>query len=107
MEKISKKIISTTISLTILKSNFKKNIRIMLDEIFEKTFEEIIKQTSESYKKNNNILIQDKLKYHKRKLEFMFEDILNEMLQHLTLDTKCDLEKIEFDLEKIDECPYA
>ena len=79
----------------------------MLDEIFEKTFEEIIKQTSESYKKNNNIFIQDKLKYHKIKLEFMFEDILNEMLQHLTLDTICDLEKIEFDLEKIDECPYA
>ena len=121
MEKISEKIILTTISLDILKLSLKKNIRIMLDEMFEKTFEEILKkiiitQKSESYKKFINTTIQNKLKCHKIKLEVMFENILNEMLEHLTLNTEYDLEKIESDfeitnlknyLEKIDECPYA
>ena len=129
MEKISEKIISTTISLNILKLSLKKNIRIMLDEMFEKTFEEILKkiiitQKSEYCKKIINTTIQNKLKCHKIKLEVMFENILNEMLEDLTLNTEYDLEKmlnktpktIESDfeitnlknyLEKIDECPYA
>ena len=99
MEEISERIISTTISLSVLKLSLRKNIRIMLDEMFEKTFEEILKkiittQKSEYNKKFINTTIQNKLKCHKIKLEVMFEYILNEMLEDLELNTKYHLEKM-------------
>ena len=99
MDKISEKIISTTISLNILKLSFKKNIRIALDEMFEKTFEEILEKIimthkSEYRKEFINTTIQNKLKCHKIKIEMMFEDILNEMLKELTLINESDFEEM-------------
>ena len=86
----------------------------MLDEMFEKTFEEILKkmiitQKSEYKNKFINTTIQNKLKFKKMELEVMFEKILNEMLEDFIFKIESDFEitNEKNHLEKIDECPYA